>query len=155
MKKRIFAFILSITLLVSADVTPVRAETVSDFTVKVSDATVTAGDSQVAVDILFENNPGFAGFSFCVNYDTEKLVLVESKINIEEGYKVVAQPTGYGVNLAWTGPSGYAEDGKIATLYFNIPKGKGVFNLLQIKDALFIFSVVLFEFTKSDNTKAY
>ena len=122
MKKRIFALLLSITLLFSAVVTPVSAESINNFTVKVSDATATAGDSQVAVDILLEDNPGIAGFSFCVNYDTEKLVLVESKINIEDGYKVVAQPTGYGVNLAWTGPSGFSEDGKIATLYFNIPK---------------------------------
>ena len=122
MKKRIFALLLSITLLVSAVVTPVSAESINNFTVKVSDATATAGDSQVAVDILLENNPGIAGFSFCVNYDTEKLVLVESEINIEDGYKVVAQPTGYGVNLAWTGPSGYSENGKIATLYFNVPK---------------------------------
>ena len=122
MKKRIFALLLSITLLLSTVVTPVSAERVNDFTVRVSDATATAGDSQVAVNILLENNPGIAGFSFCVNYDTEKLVLVESEINIEDGYKVVAQPTGYGVNLAWTGPSGYTGDGKIATLYFNIPK---------------------------------
>ena len=122
MKKRIFALLLSITLLFSAVVTPVSAESVNNFTVKVSDATATAGDDRVAVDILLEDNPGIAGFSFCVNYDTEKLVLVESKINIEDGYKVVAQPTGYGVNLAWTGPSGYSKDGKIATLYFNIPK---------------------------------
>lgn len=122
MKKRIFALLLSITLLISAVVTPVSAESINNFTVKVSDATATAGDDRVAVDILLEDNPGIAGFSFCVNYDTEKLVLVESKINIEDGYKVVAQPTGYGVNLAWTGPSGYSADGKIATLYFNIPK---------------------------------
>ena len=122
MKKRLFALLLSIALLFSAVVTPVSAATANDFTIKVSDVTATAGDNQVAVDILLENNPGFAGFSFCVNYDTEKLVLVESKINIEDGYKVVAQPTGYGVNLAWTGPSGYSEDGKIATLYFNVPK---------------------------------
>lgn len=122
MKKRIFALLLSITLLLSAVVTPVSAESINNFTVKVSDATATAGDSQVAVDIMLEDNPGIAGFSFCVNYDTEKLVLVESKINIEDGYKVVAQPTGYGVNLAWTGSSGYSEDGKIATLYFNVPK---------------------------------
>ncbi len=122
MKKRIFALLLSITLLFSAVVTPVSAESINNFTVKVSDATATAGDDRVAVDILLEDNPGIAGFSFCVNYDTEKLVLVESKINIEDGYKVVAQPTGYGVNLAWTGASGYSEDGKIATLYFNIPK---------------------------------
>ena len=120
--KRIFALLLSITLLFSAVVTPVSAESINNFTVKVSDATATAGDSQVAVDIILEDNPGIAGFSFCVNYDTEKLVLVESKINIEDGYKVVAQPTGYGVNLAWTSPSGYSEDGKIATLYFNVPK---------------------------------
>ncbi|MBR2455101.1 MAG: hypothetical protein IKB36_03515 [Clostridia bacterium] len=120
--KRIFALLLSITLLFSAVVTPVSAESINNFTVKVSDATATAGDSQVAVDIMLEDNPGIAGFSFCVNYDTEKLVLVESKINIEDGYKVVAQPTGYGVNLAWTSPSGYSEDGKIATLYFNVPK---------------------------------
>ena len=122
MKKRIFALLLSITLLFSAVVTPVSAESINNFTVKVSDATATAGDSQVAVDILLEDNPGIAGFSFCVNYDTEKLVLVESEINIEGGYKVVAQPTGYGVNLAWTGPSEYSANGKIATLYFNVPK---------------------------------
>jgi len=122
MKKRIYALLLSIALLLSAVVTPVSAAGTNNFMVKVSDVTATAGDSQVAVDILLENNPGIAGFSFCVNYDTEKLVLVESKIDIEGGYKVVAQPTGYGVNLAWTGPSGYSADGKIATLYFNIPK---------------------------------
>ncbi len=122
MKKRIFALFLSITLLLSTVVTSVNAEGVNNFTVKVSDTTATAGDNRVAVDILLENNPGIAGFSFCVNYNTEKLVLVESKINIEGGYRVIAQPTGYGVNLAWTGPSGYSKDGKIATLYFNIPK---------------------------------
>lgn len=122
MKKKFFALLLSITLLLSAVVTPVSAESINTFTVKVSDATATAGDDRVAVDILLEDNPGIAGFSFCVNYDTEKLVLVESEINIEDGYKVVAQPTGYGVNLAWTGPSGYSKDGKIATLYFNVPK---------------------------------
>jgi len=122
MKKRIYALLLSIALLLSAVVTPVSAAGTNNFMVKVSDATATAGDSQVAVSILLENNPGIAGFSFCVNYDTEKLVLVESEINIEGGYKVVAQPTGYGVNLAWTGPSGYSENGKIVTLYFNIPK---------------------------------
>lgn len=121
-KNRVFALFLSITLLLSTFVTPVSAESITDFTVKVGNATATAGDSRVAVDILLENNPGIAGFSFCVNYDTDKLVLVESEINIEDGYKVVAQPTGYGVNLAWTGPSGYSKDGKIATLYFNVPK---------------------------------
>ena len=122
MMKKFLGLLLSFTLLLSIVVTPVSAESVSDFTVRVSDATATAGDDRVAVDIVLENNPGIAGFSFCVNYDTEKLVLVDSEINIENGYKVIAQPTGYGVNLAWTGPSGYSEDGKIATLYFNIPK---------------------------------
>ena len=122
MKKRIFALLLSITLLFSAVVTPVSAEGINDFTVKVSDVAATAGESQVAVDITLENNPGIAGFSFCVNFDTDKLVLVESKINIDGGHKVIAQPTGYGVNLAWTSASGYAQDGTIATLYFNVPK---------------------------------
>lgn len=122
MKKIIIAFILSITLLFLTVITSVNAEETNAFTVKVDDVVVTAGDSQVAVDILLENNPGIAGFSFCVNFDTDKLVLVESKINIEDGHKVIAQPTGYGVNLAWTSASGYTEDGSIATLYFNIPK---------------------------------
>ena len=72
MKKRIFALLLSITLLFSAVVTPVSAESINNFTVKVSDATATAGEARVAVDILLEDNPGIAGFSFCVNYDTVK-----------------------------------------------------------------------------------
>ena len=121
MKKRIFTFLLSTILLFSAIAAPVSATT-KNFAVKVSDAAATAGENRVAVDIRLQDNPGIAGFSFCVNYDTEKLVLVESEINIENGYKVIAQPTGYGVNLAWTGLGGYFESGKIATLYFNIPK---------------------------------
>lgn len=121
MKKRLLSLVLSFTLLIATFI-PVNAATEKDFTIKVNTVTATAGQNRVAVDILVENNPGVAGFSFCVNYDTEKLVLVESKIGIEDGYKVIAQPTGYGVNLAWTGFSGYSEDGKIATLYFNIPK---------------------------------
>ena len=122
MNKKIILFILSITLLFSAIVTPVSAGKIDDFMVKVSDVITTAGESYVAVNITLENNPGIAGFSFCVNYDTDRLVLVDSKINIEGGYKVIAQPTGYGVNLAWTGATEYTKDGIIATLYFNVPK---------------------------------
>ena len=122
MMKKFLVLLLSFTLLLSIIVTPVSAGNVTDFTVRVGDTAATAGDDRVAVDILLEGNPGIAGFSFCIDYDMEKLVLVESEINIEDGYKVIARPTGYGVNFAWTGPSGYSKDGKIATLYFNIPK---------------------------------
>ena len=108
--------------MLSALIIPVSAESENDFTVKVSDTAATAGDSRVAVDILLENNPGFAGFSFCVNYDIEKLVLAESEICIEDGYQVITQTADGNLNLAWTDTAGYAQDGKIATLYFNIPK---------------------------------
>lgn len=122
MMKRYIALLLSISLLLSVFVFPVSAEGTNAFTVKVCDATATAGDSLVAVDILLENNPGLAGFSFCVNYNTDKLVLVRAEVDIDYGYQVSAQLEDYGVNLAWTGVPGYAKDGKIATLYFNAPK---------------------------------
>lgn len=122
MKKRLLAFILVCTLMLSTVVTHVSAESAKDFSVRVSDTTATAGDSRVAVDILLENNPGLAGFSFCVDFDTDKLVLVESEISIEGGYQVVSHPTDHGVNLAWTDIADYHQNGKIATLYFNIPK---------------------------------
>ena len=120
--KRIIALLLSVSLLLTVFVFPASAEGTNAFTVKVCDATATAGDSLVAVDILLENNPGLAGFSFCVNYNTDKLVLVRAEVDIDYGYQVSAQLEDYGVNLAWTGVPGYAKDGKIATLFFNAPK---------------------------------
>ncbi len=108
--KRYIALLLSISLLLSLFVFPVSAESNNGFTVKVCDATATAGDSLVAVDILLENNPGLAGFSFCVNYNTDKLVLVRAEVDIDYGYQVSAQLEDYGVNLAWTGVPGYAKD---------------------------------------------
>ena len=122
MKRRFIALLLSFVVFVSAAAIPVYAETTGDFTVKVSEITATAGDSMVAVDILLQNNPGIAGFSFCVNYDTERLVLVDALIWLEGGYRVIAEKADSSINLAWTDASGYQEDGKIATLYFNVPK---------------------------------
>ena len=62
--KRIIALLLSVSLLLTVFVFSASAEGTNAFTVKVCDATATAGDSLVAVDILLENNPGLAGFSF-------------------------------------------------------------------------------------------
>ena len=90
MKRRFIALLLSFVVFVSAAAIPVYAETTGDFTVKVGEITATAGDSMVAVDILLQNNPGIAGFSFCVNYDTERLVLVNALIWLEGGYRVVS-----------------------------------------------------------------
>ena len=122
MKRRFIALLLSFVVLVSTAAIPVYAETTEDFTVKVSETTATAGDSMVAVDILLQNNPGVAGFSFCVNYDTERLVLVDALICLDGGYRVITERADSSINLAWTAASGYREDGKIATLYFKVPK---------------------------------
>lgn len=79
------------------------------------------GQSDIAVSVRLQNNPGIAGFSFCVDYD-KSLVLVESQIDIETGYKVVTMPTEHDINFAWTGNEPYCDDGTIVTMHFNVAK---------------------------------
>ncbi len=121
MKKKILAFVLAFALIFSMAVSPVYAQTSDVFTVKVNNATATAGDSRVAVGIQLQNNTGIDGFSFCVEFDSSKLVYVDATIDVE-GYKVVAQQDADTVNLAWTGTDTLTNDAQIATVYFDVPK---------------------------------
>lgn len=122
--KRILSTLLTVALLLSTVTIPIHAEGVP-FTITAETVSANAGDGNVAVDIVLSGNPGISGYSFCVNYDTENLVLVDATVNIE-GYKVVSHPSGYGINLAWAGTQKYSENGCIATLYFNVPSNAKV-----------------------------
>ena len=120
--KRFTAFLLTLTLLITLVAVPVNAQENTGPTVQVSSATAKAGDSNVAVEIFLKNNPGIAGFSFCVDYDADNLVLVKSEVNITGGYPVASPVNDHQVNIAWAGNGTYNTSEKIATLYFNIPK---------------------------------
>ncbi len=122
--KRILSTLLTVALLLSTVTIPIHAEGVP-FTITAETVSANAGDGNVAVDIVLSGNPGISGYSFCVNYDTENLVLVDATVN-NEGYKVVSHPSGYGINLAWAGTQKYSENGCIATLYFNVPSNAKV-----------------------------
>lgn len=120
--KRFTTFLLTLTLLITLVAVPVSAQGTAGLTVRVGSVTATAGNSNVAVEISLANNPGIAGFSFCVDYDADNLVLVRSELNISGGYPVATPINDHQVNIAWAGNGTYSSNGKIATLYFNIPK---------------------------------
>ncbi len=122
MHKKILSFVLAVALLFTMAVAPVHAQSSETFTVKVDSITATAGESRVAVGIQLKNNPGIDGFSFCVEYDSDKLVFLDADINILDGYKVISQQGENNVNLAWTGANTYLNNEQIATLYFSVPK---------------------------------
>ncbi len=121
MSKKILAFVLAFALMLSMAVSPVYAQSSDLLTVKVDNTTAIAGESRVAVGISLENNSGIDGFSFCVEYDSDKLVYADATIDID-GYKVISQQGENSVNLAWTGTDTYTQNGQIATVYFNVPK---------------------------------
>jgi len=122
--KRILSTLLAVALLLSAVTIPISAEGIP-LTLTAETVSAKIGDGNVAVDIVLTGNTGISGYSFCVNYDTENLVLVDATVNID-GYKVVSYPSGYGVNIAWAGTEKYTGNGSIATLYFNVPSNADV-----------------------------
>jgi len=124
--KRFTAFLLTLTLLFTLVAVPVSAQENTGPTVQVSSVTAKAGESNVAVEIFLKNNPGIAGFSFCVDYDADNLVLVKSEVNITGGYQVATPVNDHQVNIAWAGSGTYSANEKIATLYFNIPKNAAI-----------------------------
>lgn len=80
-----------------------------------------AGDTDVVVPVSVTHNSGFSGFSFCVNYDTDRLELISAEIMLSGGYRVVSYPSGYGAAVAWTSDTDCAEDGEIVRLHFSVP----------------------------------
>ena len=78
------------------------------------------GESDVIVPIRIRHNTGFSGFSFCVNYDETHVNLTRAEIPLQNGYRVITHPSGYGVALAWTSAAGCTEDTEIARLHFSV-----------------------------------
>lgn len=131
MKKRFTSLLLTLALLFSVINVPVNvfaasAQENTEITVQVGSVTAKAGDSNVAVEISLKNNPGIAGFSFCVDYDADNLVFVQSEVNISGGYPVATPINDHQVNIAWAGSGTYNANEKVATLYFNVPKAATV-----------------------------
>lgn len=118
--KKVLSLLLTVALILSAVALPVSAQEVKAFTVSLDTVNATQAQNNVVVPICLNNNPGISGFSFCVDYDTNNLVLVDSEITIDSGYKVIKETSSDGLNIAWTGTDNYTEDGTIAKLYFNI-----------------------------------
>lgn len=111
-----------------------EAESNENLSVKVGNLNVTPNNSDIVVPISIENNIGFSGFSFCVNYDTTRLQLEKTEIVLNDGYKVISSPSGYGVNIAWTSEKEFADDGVIANLHFSLKEnavsGKGYISIV-------------------------
>lgn len=118
--KKILSLLLSLTLLLSAVILPVSAETADTFTVSVDTVNAVQSQSDVIVPIRLDGNPGVSGFSFCAEYDKERLVFVKAEIVIDSGYKVVKETADDGINLAWTGAENCTDSGVIANLHFNV-----------------------------------
>ena len=118
--KKLLSLLLAATFILSAVVFHVSAESAEAFTVSVDTVNATQAQSDIVVPVRLSGNPGISGFSFCVEYDTDNLVLVKSEITIGSGYKVMKETSGNGLNLAWTGTDTYTDNGTVANLYFNI-----------------------------------
>lgn len=118
--KKLLSLLLAASFILSAVVFPVSAESAEAFTVSVDTVNATQAQSDIVVPVRLSGNPGISGFSFCVEYDTDNLVLVKSEITIDSGYKVIRETPGDGLNLAWTGTDTYTDNGTVANLYFNI-----------------------------------
>lgn len=118
--KKLLSLLLAASFILSAVVLPVGAESAEAFTVSVDTVNATQAQSDIVVPVRLSGNPGISGFSFCVEYDTDNLVLVKSEITIDSGYKVIRETSGDGLNLAWTGADTYTDNGTVANLYFNI-----------------------------------
>lgn len=118
--KKLLSLLLAASFILSAVVLPVSAESAEAFTVSVNTVNAAQAQNDIVVPVRLSGNPGISGFSFCVEYDTDNLVLVESEITIDSGYKVIRETSGDGLNLAWTGADIYTDNGTVANLYFNI-----------------------------------
>ncbi len=118
--RRYLSLILVLVLVLTVVTFPVGAQEKNEFSVVVGSTTAKAGEYNVAVDVMLQNNPGIAGFSFCVNYDASVLSLSKTELLASDGYPVVASLDDHCVNVAWASKSSYSADGKIATLYFNV-----------------------------------
>ena len=118
--KKTLSLLLSVILLLSAVVLPVSAESADAFTVSVDTVNAAQAQNDVVVPIRLSGNPGVSGFSFCVEYDSQKLVLIKSEVAINFGYKVAKETSDDGINLAWTGADNYTNDGIVANLHFNV-----------------------------------
>lgn len=80
-RKRWLSVILSVVLTIAMCVTTAMAVGADDgakptITVETKTGTFNV-DDEVELDVSISNNPGFAGFSFGVVYDAEKLQLTE------------------------------------------------------------------------------
>ena len=106
MKRRFFAFLMTVSILLSCSILPTSAADPETITLSIGDINAKAGDNQIAVDIRMRGNTGISGFSFCVNHSND-LIFVGAEIEIVNGYKVIKEVSGYGVNLAWTDSTDY------------------------------------------------
>lgn len=124
--KKTLSLLLSVILLLSAIILPVSAESADAFTVSVDTVNAAQAQNDVVVPIRLSGNPGVSGFSFCVEYDAQKLVLIKSEVAINSGYKVAKETPDDGINLAWTGSDNYTDDGIVANLHFNVAANASV-----------------------------
>ena len=124
--KKTLSLLLSVILLLSAIILPVSAESADTFTVSVDTVNAAQAQNDVVVPIRLSGNPGVSGFSFCVEYDAQKLVLIKSEVAIDFGYKVAKETSDDGINLAWTGADNYTDDGIVANLHFNVAANASV-----------------------------
>jgi len=92
----------------------------SDFSVSVGNAASEIAGEEVVIPISVANNPGFSGFSFCVDYDKTRLTLIQTEILLAGDYKVNNVPAGHDAGMAWTNSNRFTEDGNIALLHFTV-----------------------------------
>lgn len=124
--KKTLSLLLSVILLLSAIILPVSAESADTFTVSVDTVNAAQAQNDVVVPIRLSGNPGVSGFSFFVEYDAQKLVLIKSEVAINSGYTVAKETPDDGINLAWTGADNYTDDGIVANLHFNVAANASV-----------------------------
>lgn len=112
MKRRTAAFVLSFVLLITLlPIRPVFA--VQNFTIRGTDAATVAG-TNVSVDLLLENNPGFSAMNLYYRYNEDYFTLTEVE-NKATWFTMTHVTT-----TVWDAASNYTEDGTLGTLYFTV-----------------------------------
>lgn len=113
--KKIWAIVLSVSMLIATIIPSSRTNAAGEFTVTGSDVNVMAGE-EVSVNINLANNPGISAINLYYTYDTNYLTLK----NVEN--KVSKFTMTNDVTTVWDAASNYTEDGILATLTFEVAK---------------------------------
>lgn len=117
--KRALSLLLVVCMLAGMLVTSAFA--VGETTITVGTVTAQPGQS-VTVPVTISNNPGFAGFTFDVKYDTEHLTLTKigkgSLLKDSESGALVPNPEGN--RMTWYDPYNLDGDGQLLILTFTV-----------------------------------